>query len=280
MPVLRRAHDRRRDLRARRWPARPAITRTRDQDRGRMTPNNASPQRKPAGGRRRRRQPNSTLVRSIRRPGPPIAPTSTGLGARDRTPAPRLSRSLRQPSARAPPSTRSPVPPPAVGNHQIPIDPKAEPGLRGFLPWRLSDAGPRRCPLPPDRPASETLHRSGRFVCAPNHRRLARAAVMYQAGRGLKAKRSMCASARRSADRIINHPCEARPDRRRPTGAQQPGSGCTARGQPTNRSATVTNSSSVGNFSRPARPSVAPSMLTQRTIPSRSTRNWPTSWAP
>ena len=50
-----------------------------------MTPNNASSQRKPAAGPRRRRQPDDTLVRSILRPGPPIAPTSTGLGARDRT---------------------------------------------------------------------------------------------------------------------------------------------------------------------------------------------------
>ena len=50
-----------------------------------MSPNNASSQGKPAGGPRRRRPPADTLVRSIRRPGPPIAPTSTGLGARDRT---------------------------------------------------------------------------------------------------------------------------------------------------------------------------------------------------
>jgi hypothetical protein len=50
-----------------------------------MTPNRASPHRKPAGGRRRRRQPDDTLVHSILRPGPPIVPTSTRLGARDRT---------------------------------------------------------------------------------------------------------------------------------------------------------------------------------------------------
>jgi hypothetical protein len=50
-----------------------------------MTPNRASPHRKPAGGRRRRRPPDDTLVRSILRPGPSIAPPSTGLGARDRT---------------------------------------------------------------------------------------------------------------------------------------------------------------------------------------------------
>jgi hypothetical protein len=50
-----------------------------------MIPNRASLHRKPAGGRLRRRQADDTLVRSILRPGPPIAPASTGLGARDRT---------------------------------------------------------------------------------------------------------------------------------------------------------------------------------------------------
>ena len=50
-----------------------------------MTPDNASSQRKPAAGLRRRRPPDDTLVRSILRPGLPIASTSTGLGARDRT---------------------------------------------------------------------------------------------------------------------------------------------------------------------------------------------------
>jgi hypothetical protein len=47
-----------------------------------MTSNRASPHRKPAGGGR---QPDDTLVRSILRRELPIAPTSTGLGARDRT---------------------------------------------------------------------------------------------------------------------------------------------------------------------------------------------------
>jgi hypothetical protein len=46
-----------------------------------MTPDRASLHRKPTEGRR---QPDDTLVRSILRPGPPIVPTSTGLGARDR----------------------------------------------------------------------------------------------------------------------------------------------------------------------------------------------------
>ena len=41
---------------------------------------------------------------------------------------------------------------------------KVASGPRGFLPcpWRLSDAGPRRCSLRPGRPASETLHNSCR----------------------------------------------------------------------------------------------------------------------
>jgi hypothetical protein len=47
-----------------------------------MTPDRASLHRKPTEGRR---QPDDTLVRSILCPGPPIVPTSTGLGARDRT---------------------------------------------------------------------------------------------------------------------------------------------------------------------------------------------------
>jgi hypothetical protein len=50
-----------------------------------MTPNRASPHRKPAGGRRRRRQPHDTLIRSILRAGPTIAPTLPGLGGRQCT---------------------------------------------------------------------------------------------------------------------------------------------------------------------------------------------------
>ncbi len=85
MPVLRRAHDRHRDLRARRRLSRPASVRTREQDRGRMTPNRASPHRKPAAGHRCRRRVDHTLIRSILRPGRPIAPTSASPGARDRS---------------------------------------------------------------------------------------------------------------------------------------------------------------------------------------------------
>ena len=50
-----------------------------------MTPISASPHRKPAAGRRRRRLADHTLVRSSQRPGPSIAPTSASLGARDRS---------------------------------------------------------------------------------------------------------------------------------------------------------------------------------------------------
>jgi hypothetical protein len=56
MPVLWRAHDRRRDLRARRRSPRPAVVRTRHPDRGRMTPNtphhSASPPQTLAAGDR------------------------------------------------------------------------------------------------------------------------------------------------------------------------------------------------------------------------------------
>jgi hypothetical protein len=50
-----------------------------------MTPNRASPQPMPAGGRHRRRQADDTPGRSIPCPGPPIAPASTGLGGRECT---------------------------------------------------------------------------------------------------------------------------------------------------------------------------------------------------
>jgi hypothetical protein len=50
-----------------------------------MTPNNASSQRKPAAAARRCRQADSALIRPILRPGPPIAPTPAGPGARDHT---------------------------------------------------------------------------------------------------------------------------------------------------------------------------------------------------
>jgi hypothetical protein len=58
-----------------------------------MTPKNPSSHRKPAAGHRHQRQADRTLIHPILRPGPPIAPTSTGLGARDRTPR-HLSRKL------------------------------------------------------------------------------------------------------------------------------------------------------------------------------------------
>ena len=50
-----------------------------------MTPYTTSLHRKPARGRRRRRPPDSSFVRSILRPKVPIAPASPGLGARNRT---------------------------------------------------------------------------------------------------------------------------------------------------------------------------------------------------
>ena len=50
-----------------------------------MTLNRASPHRQPAAGPRRRRPPDSSLIRSILRPKVPIAPAAPGLGARNRT---------------------------------------------------------------------------------------------------------------------------------------------------------------------------------------------------
>ena len=50
-----------------------------------MTPNNASSQRKPAAGPRRRRQVDHALTRSIPRPGPSISPTSADMPPRGRT---------------------------------------------------------------------------------------------------------------------------------------------------------------------------------------------------
>jgi hypothetical protein len=45
---------------------------------------------------------------------------------------------------------------------QIPIAPEAPslPSSRGFLPWRLSNAGPSACGTVREGPASETLHNS------------------------------------------------------------------------------------------------------------------------
>jgi hypothetical protein len=121
-----------------------------------MTPNNASSQRKPAAGPRRRGQVDHTLIRPIPRSGPSISPTSAEIGARDRTPR----------HARPDLSVPQPVehldqirPQRRPGRHQPPNphSPKVASGPRGFLPWRLSDPGPRRGPLRLDRPASETL---------------------------------------------------------------------------------------------------------------------------
>jgi len=61
------------------------------------------------------------------------------------------------------------IPRPAHHSHapprrQIAIDGKLSPGPRGFLPGRLSDAGPQRARIGHDWPASETLHHLGRFA--------------------------------------------------------------------------------------------------------------------
>ena len=66
--------------------------------------------------------------------------------------APRLPRSLRQPSARAPPSNWSPVPPPTVANHQIPIDPNA-PARPPRVPSLAAFGRRPQAPLATSRPA-------------------------------------------------------------------------------------------------------------------------------
>ena len=56
---------------------------------------------------------------------------------------------------------RRPAHPQRKPSHrQIAIDGKLSPGPRGFLPGRLSDAGPQRAQIGHHRPASETLHHS------------------------------------------------------------------------------------------------------------------------
>ena len=109
---------------------------------------------------------------------------------------PRPARSLCRPSGRASPSNTSPTSTPTPANRQIPIQipiTRKPLGLRGFLPWRLSDAGPGRCSLPLDRPASETLHsccRVGRQTTFANRTAWAnifmqRAGLLEKVGRGV-----------------------------------------------------------------------------------------------
>ena len=130
-------------------PRDPPSVRTRDHDRGRMTPNNASSQCKPAGGHRRRRQADHTLIRSdpttrtadrtdIDRPG---RARSHSRHAR--------SRSLCRPSARS--TSIEPVPDAAAHRRQ-PSNPhrphNVASGPRGFLVWG------RGCQAPISRLAS------------------------------------------------------------------------------------------------------------------------------
>ena len=133
-----------------------------------MTPNRASPHRKPAG---RRRQPDYTLVRSILRPGPPIAPTSTDRGARDRT----LRHACRDRSANQAvvrlhliaPLCR----PPTVGNRQIPIDPKPSPAPAGSFPggFRTPTLGAARYVSTGRHPKPFTSLGAARYVSTGRH---------------------------------------------------------------------------------------------------------------
>ena len=61
---------------------------------------------------------------------------------------------------------------PAPPRRQIAID-----GHRGFLPWRLSDAGPQHARIGHDGPPSETLHRRAR-----SHGRGRTAGVGFESG--------------------------------------------------------------------------------------------------
>jgi hypothetical protein len=98
-----------------------------------MTSNNASSQRKPAAVPCRRRQVDQTLIRSIPRSRPPISSTSADMHPRDRTLRHASPRSLYRPTRRAPRSSPTPTRPPALGIHQIPIDPKVASGPAGSL---------------------------------------------------------------------------------------------------------------------------------------------------
>jgi len=57
-------------------------------------------------------------------------------------------------------------------NRQISIDLPARTASRGFLPWRLSNAGPRARGTFIAGPASETLHNCGLLRCTPRCKRV------------------------------------------------------------------------------------------------------------
>jgi len=85
-----------------------------------------------------------------------------------------------------------------------------------------------------------------------------------------RARRSRSTAATSSRSRATGSRSRARTSRRGPREARA--------GQERGRArAAVRISSSDGNFPTPAKPS-AHSMLAQRTMPSRSIRNWPLSW--
>ena len=141
MPLLRRPHDHRRDLRARR-----------PRPRARHPP---APQSGP-----RRHDPEQPLFASQarRRPSPPAAGSDTRF--RPLTSPHHLPLAIIRPSTATPPRWRSspaslPVAaiapidqahhsaPSGTAERSNPHRPKPRPRPRGFLPWRLSDAGPR-----------------------------------------------------------------------------------------------------------------------------------------
>ncbi len=106
----------------------------------------------------------------------PITPSSARADAPDRPshrPRPAWARETAlcaAPVAIAPPTERprAAIDPAPLGRRQPanPHRPQSRARPRGFLPWRLSDAGPRCCSLHLDRPASETLHTAGPRCCS------------------------------------------------------------------------------------------------------------------
>jgi len=152
--MLRRPHDHHRDLQA--W-LRPAIvSRCRNQDRHLMKavvapprPNGCHPPRSSTRHPSIRSQTQSTQKQS---PSSPFNRTAAhrSCGLTHPIPLDHVAQLL---------STRSDL----ACCSQIPIAPAAPPTFpqRGFLPWRLSDAGRPHLSLAHQRPASETLHRNG-----------------------------------------------------------------------------------------------------------------------
>jgi hypothetical protein len=133
--LLRRPHNHRRELRARRPTARTAVTPSRGQSRRTMTPAATRAHRTPAGRLHSRRR---TAFASAPPVGAP--PPSIGRNSHNHHRLPSTKSSASSPMARPWrwPRHYPPRPPP----HQIPIDVNRNPAARGFLLGRLSQRAP------------------------------------------------------------------------------------------------------------------------------------------